>query len=69
MLPLEFYWPPEMLAQVFPGKYGHLTTPKSDIRPTTKTRAEPTRFTSQRLDSGCVVIWLGRKDTGRAHLP
>lgn len=67
MLPLEHYWPAEMLARVLPEKYRHLTNATPNL--TTEIKAEPTRYTSQRLDSGCVVIWLGRKEPGRNHVP
>jgi hypothetical protein len=50
------YWPPEMLAQVFPEKYRHLNKP-SPFRETEE-RNEP-RYTAQRRGS-CTVYWLGR---------
>jgi hypothetical protein len=58
MLPIEMYWPPEMLAQVFPEKYRHLDKPFPSRKP--EKRNEP-RYTVQRLAGGCDVFWLGRR--------
>jgi hypothetical protein len=68
MMPLDFYWPPEMLAQVFPDKYRHLTQ-QAHAKPSNRTaerQSEPNRYTVERLASGCVVYWLGGREPGRS---
>ncbi len=67
-MPLEFYWPAEMLAQVFPDKYQHLKQ-QAHTKPSNRTaerQPEPNRYTTQRLPGGCVVYWLGGREPGRA---
>jgi hypothetical protein len=59
MLPLEMYWPPEMLARVFPEKYRHLIA-SNRTGPVGQQRTEP-HYTVQRLSGGCVVYWLGER--------
>jgi hypothetical protein len=54
MTPIEHYWPPEMLAEVFPDRYGHLVLDWA-------TQEEPLpsqRYTVDHLPGGCVVIGL-----------
>ena len=54
MTPIEHYWPPEMLAEVFPEKYGHLVLNWS-------AEEEPLpshRYTVEHLPGGSVVIKL-----------
>ena len=58
MLPIEMYWPPEMLARVFPKKYPHLVEQLSPPRKPEKPH-DP-RYTIERLAGGCVVYWLSR---------
>jgi hypothetical protein len=67
MMPLEFSWPPEMLAQVFPDKYRHLTQ-QAHAKPFNRTaerQSELNRYTVERLIGGCVVYWLGGRESGR----
>jgi hypothetical protein len=54
MTPIEHDWPPEMLAGVFPEKYGHLVLnwPAHEEPP------PASRYTVDRLPGGCVVIGL-----------
>ncbi len=63
MTPIEHYWPPEMLAEVFPEKYGHLVLNWS-------AEEEPLpshRYTVDHLPGGCVVIGLpGKQAAWRA---
>ena len=62
MTPIEHYWPPEMLAEVFPEKYGHLVFNWTEEEPTS-----PSRYTVDHLPSGCVVIGLpGGSEAWRA---
>jgi hypothetical protein len=64
MTPIECYWPPEMLAQVFPERYAHLIP----VQPSKKTMS-PSRYNVQRLPGGCVLIGLpGGRATLRATL-
>jgi hypothetical protein len=50
----EHYWPPEMLAEVFPEKYGHLVL----SWPTQEEQLPSLRYTVNRLPGGYVVIGL-----------
>jgi hypothetical protein len=54
MTPIEHDWPPEMLAGVFPEKYGHLVLnwPAHEEPP------PASRYTVDCLLGGCVVIGL-----------
>jgi hypothetical protein len=57
MTPIEHYWPPEMLAEVFPDRYGHLVLNWS----AQLAQEEPlpsSRYTVDHLPGGCVVIEL-----------
>ncbi len=59
MTPIEFYWPPEMLAHVFPERCGCLTTDKSVQQSVVNTQPIASLpYTIDRLPSGCVVIGL-----------
>ena len=67
MTQVEHYWPPEMLAEVFPEKYGHLILkwpPEEQPLPAS-------RHTVERLPGGCVVIGLpgGQAAWRAAHRP
>jgi len=65
MLPLELYWPPEMLAQVFPDRYRHLVQPhEKPSNPIAKRQMKPQRYTIE-ARSGCKVFWLGRMERRR----
>jgi hypothetical protein len=66
MTPIEHYWPPEMMVEVFPEKYGHLIFARSLTE-----EPLPARYAVDRLPSGCVVIeLLGGQETWRAaHKP
>jgi hypothetical protein len=65
MTPIEHYWPPGMLAAVFPERYGHLTrneTPGRSNQPTVSSQERPQpRYTVERI-AGCEVIWLGKME-------
>lgn len=66
MTPIECYWPPEMLAQVFPERFGHLVS-----RPPAEQPTAPSSYTVDRLQGGCVVIGLpgGQEAWRAAHKP
>jgi hypothetical protein len=66
MTPIEHYWPPEMLAEVFPEKYGHLVFNWTEEEP-----VSPSRYTVDHLPGGCVVIELpgGQAAWRAAHKP
>jgi hypothetical protein len=70
MTPIEHYWPPEMLAEVFPEKYGHLVLNWS-AQPAQEEPLFPSRYTVDHLPSGCVVIGLpgGQTAWRAAHKP
>ena len=57
MTPIEHYWPPEMLAEVFPEKYGHLVLNWSS-HPALEEPSSSSRYTIDHLPGGCVVIGL-----------
>src|SRR5215207_4251579 len=61
MLPLEMYWPPEMLARVFPEKYRHLAQPKANActKPTRQQRIGSCYRVERR--GSCTVVWLGKQ--------
>ncbi len=61
MTPIEHYWPPEMLAKVFPAEYGHLSSARLDRIPV---RPETSGYTVQVLE-GCTVFWLSKKEHRR----
>ena len=48
MTPVELYWPPEMLAQVYPEEFGHLLSPPP----------KPTSYTAEHLAGGCMLYRL-----------
>ena len=50
MIPLEMYWPPELLARAMPERYGHLM-PKESSQ-TTGSRP----YTVKPVEGGCAVI-------------
>ncbi|WP_322883921.1 hypothetical protein [Microvirga lotononidis] len=54
MTPIEHYWPPEMLAEVFPEKYGHLVLKE----PAQDEPLSTLRYIIDHLPGGCVVIRL-----------
>ena len=66
MTPIEHYWPPEMLAEVFPERYGHLVFNWAEEEP-----ASPPRYTVDQLPGRCVVIRLpgGQVAWRAAHKP
>lgn len=54
MTPIEHYWPPEMLAAVFPDRFGHLA-PK--VAEASNACVRPTRpYTVETVADGCDVI-------------
>jgi hypothetical protein len=60
MLPLEHYWPPEMLVQVFPDKYRHLVEPVPIAFPkAAKQRRTDSRYRAEHRGN-CTIYWLGR---------
>ncbi|WP_114947357.1 hypothetical protein [Microvirga calopogonii] len=54
MTPIEHYWPPEMLAAVFPEKYGHLVMKA----PAQEEPLSSSRYTVDHLPGGCGVIGM-----------
>jgi hypothetical protein len=70
MTPIEHYWPPEMLAEVFPEKYGHLVLNWS-AQPAQEEQLPSSRYTVDHLPGGCVVIGLpgGQAAWRAAHKP
>lgn len=50
MTPVEHYWPPEMLAAVFPDRFGHLAPPTA-TRPAQRSEV-PHPYT---VECGCIV--------------
>jgi hypothetical protein len=57
MTPIEHSWPPEMLAEVFPEKYGHLVLDWSS-KPDQEEPLPSSRHTVSHLPGGCVVLGL-----------
>ncbi len=69
MVPLEAYWPAEMLARVFPNEYGHLlnASPSGDLRSIEHhvgVTFQDQRYTVEQR-GGCTVVWLGEKALGK----
>ncbi len=58
MVPLEMYWPPEMLAQVFPERYGHLAM-REALTLHSKGRGTLPPYKIEQRGS-CTIVWLGR---------
>jgi hypothetical protein len=62
MTDIECYWPPEMLAEVFPEQYGHLVFTWTEEPP-----APAPLYTVNPLPGGCMVFSLiGRQEAWRA---
>ena len=69
MLPLEMYWPPEMLARVLPEKYRHLAQPTSNAcTPPTRQLRIGSCYLVERRGRG-TVFWLGKKKGGTSVAP
>lgn len=71
MIPLEFYWPADMLARAFPDRFQGLSGSQSDQPHAAPERATIRRgfkaavaYTSERLADGCVVYRLGKRTQG-----
>lgn len=77
MIPLEFYWPADMLARAFPDRFQGLSGSQPDQPHAAPERAPIRRgckaavaYTSERLAGGCVVYRLGEGAQGvRPHVP
>lgn len=54
MTPIEHYWPPEMLAAVFPDRFGHLAPKAGPALAGRATVAPP--YTVETVTGGCDVI-------------
>lgn len=54
MTPVEHYWPPEMLAAVFPDRFGHLAPKAAQRRRSQGTGARS--YTVEAVTGGCDVI-------------
>lgn len=52
MTPIEHYWPPEMLAAVFPDRFGHLAPKVGPAARATVARS----YTVEAVTGGCEVI-------------
>ncbi len=62
MTDIERYWPPEMLAEVFPEQYGHLVFDWTE-----EPHATAPLYTVNHLPSGCMVFSLiGGQEAWRA---
>ncbi len=60
MTPIEHYWPPEMLAQAFPDRFGHLVAKPQASQGAAgmaQTRSAESRpYTVEPAPGGCHVI-------------
>lgn len=60
MTPIEHYWPPEMLAQAFPEKYGHLVAKAQTVQGSAEGEASnvvgASGYTVEPISGGCHVI-------------
>lgn len=64
MTDIKRYWPPEMLAEVFPEEYGHLVFDWTEEAP-----APSLLYTVNHLPGGCMVLSLvgGQEAWRTAH--
>lgn len=77
MIPVEFYWPADMLARAFPDRFQGLSGSQLDQPHAAPERATIRRgckaavaYTSERLADGCVVYRLGERTQGvRPRVP
>lgn len=60
MTPIEHYWPPELLAQAFPERFGHLVAKPAPSQGATEVvqaaSAKPRSYTVEPVMGGCHVI-------------
>jgi hypothetical protein len=60
MTPIEHYWPPELLAQAFPERFGHLVANPQPLQGAAgMAQTEPVEsrpYTVEPVSGGCQVI-------------